>query len=155
MSVQTIPIHMQNLNLDTDIRKKFAGWYITSTATQERMDMDAQLTFSSKKNLHDRAYLHIHYELNKDNYACGVQLFVAHPKHVDTLCFRVSYTLVQVQEMSKHPYMDYLRDLNSSRGFTGDPMIALIEYLKDHPANFVETNKGYLSMLDAGRGSIK
>lgn len=155
MTVQTIPIHVQNLNIDTDIRKMFSGWYITSSSSKSRLHMGAQLTFSDKKNLHDRAYLHIHYETNNDGYICGVQLFVAHPKHVDTVCFRLSYTLTQIREMSQHPYMDYLHDVEASRGFEGNPLQALFVYLNDHPADYVEQNKGYHGMLDTGRQTTK
>lgn len=154
MTIPLIPIHVANLNLDTDIRRMFQGWYITSTSDQKQLEMNTQLSFPPEASLHDRAYLHIHYELNKHGYCCGVQLFLAHPKLAETLCFRIGYKLNIVYEMSQHPYMDYLREVQH-KSFNDDPMNCLKQYIKDHPSNYVETNLGYIAMLETRRVSTK
>jgi hypothetical protein len=155
MTKNTIRIHTANVNLDTELRAMFKGWYISSTSSQEILPIETKLTFTSDANFHDRAYLHIHYNLNKDGYCCGVQLFVAHPKLVDTLSFRLSYKLNVIYEMSTHPYMEYIREVNYTRGLTGETLAALRQYIRDHPADYVEQNAGYIAILRAGREVVK
>ncbi len=154
MTNQTIPILVNNVALDRDIRKLFTGWYITSSSSENPMPMDSTMVFSDDRHHHAQAYLHIHYETNQHGYYCGVQLFVAHPKLVETLCFRIGYKLNVIYEMSSHSYMDYLREVQSE-SFHGDKLAALRRYIKDHPADYVETNPGYVAMLEAGRQLIK